>query len=94
MATNSSKDAKTISTRKKKQENYSLPLKTIGSKWRSKLKLSSGSQMDSTKSSEIPRHISCHMMNQMLIEAVLVELVITKECRSYSSAGTTSGGLG
>jgi hypothetical protein len=31
-------------------------------------------------------------MNQVIIETRLVELVITKECRLYCSAGTTSGG--
>jgi hypothetical protein len=36
--------------------------------------------------------LRCGLMNQVIIEAILVELVITKECRLYSSAGTASGG--
>jgi hypothetical protein len=35
---------------------------------------------------------SDNLMNQMIIEARLIELVITKECRLYCSAWTTSGG--
>jgi hypothetical protein len=31
-------------------------------------------------------------MNQVIIEAILVELVITKESKLYCSAGTASGG--